>query len=196
MHATPETQQSAGPVDPRHSFAEFLITESWTTRLSKAERRWLAVYRREHPKPLSDWWQGNFVSEELTVPVHVHEYSFGRYQHSATAGRHPSIAGGWRATVTSSVDDRGWDCGFHAQLEGVTAFLNAMGLEPIPGAEEDLGPFFNDGPGYVDLVDAFEALVDRMVAALTVVSRAALAANPDAEATVAQQTDAFDDLPF
>jgi hypothetical protein len=196
MHSTSATQHAERLPDPRGSFAAFLATEGWTEQLSKLERRWLAVYQREHSKRLSDFWEQDFVKEHLGGPVHVHEQSFGRYGHSASAARHPSIAGGWRAGVASRVDDNGWDSGFCAHLEGVRAFLEAMGLEPIPGAEDDLGPFLDSGPGYVDLLNAYETLVDRMVAALTIVSRAALTANPGAEAIVAQQKDAFDQLPF
>jgi hypothetical protein len=92
--------------------------------------------------------------------------------------------------LASIEDDNGWHRGWWSEVHGLHAFLEAMGLDVIPEASERLGPFYDERGYNSDLLRAYGDLATRLLAMLVIVSKAALDANPEAQAEIKKQTEA------
>jgi hypothetical protein len=98
-----------------------------------------------------------------------------------------NVAGGWACCVRMSSDAIGTPCGYEVHLYGLDAFMEAMGLEPIVGANEKLGRF-------AEKQDAYRELLVRLLAVLTRVSQAALDQSPHAQERMQRLELEFEEL--
>jgi hypothetical protein len=153
---------------------------------SDDERAWLERYKAMHANPLDDPLNDDRGAErefDLTVPFigirppadFIRELGHGNV----------NVAGGWCYRLGIAYDDSG-EAGFLCQLDGLDAFCEAMGLEPIADSGAVLGPFHTER-------EAWDWLARRMLATLVEVSKAALATRLTSRPVVARQEAAFDE---
>jgi hypothetical protein len=154
--------------------------------LSPKDREWLAAYKASHRHRLvddvTDWdcWE-----EDLGIDVAGQEV-VGLYKYLLELGRgNSSVAGGWWLRVGTDHDENDWPQGWRSQLVGLDAFLKALGGQSLAASGEMLGPFESE-------LDAYRALVVRMLSTLVIVSRSALAAVPASALLRARQEAAYE----
>jgi hypothetical protein len=195
LHAR-EREDDSKQTDPRERedarYAEALMKRQWRERLHPHEVEWLRSWQAEHENPRrDDACIGHTRTEDLGVRLgglsvvgtrNLDEYGSGNV----------NIAAGWFFRVGTTEDDRGWPRGWWSEVHGLDAFLEAMGLDPIPEASEPLGPFYNEAYPMYDRVRAYEELATRLLATLIIVSRAALEASPETQKRIEQQRAAFE----
>jgi hypothetical protein len=190
LHAR-EREGDSRKRDPRERedarYAESLMERRWVEYLHPHEVEWLESWQANHENPdRNDVCDGRMWAQDLGVGLAGLEV-FGARNRDELGNGNVNIAGGWFFRVGSTEDDRGWPRGWWSEVHGLDAFLEAMGLDPMPEASEPLGPFYNQRHPTNDRVRAYEELAKRLLAVLIIVSRAALEANPEAHKRMEQQ---------
>lgn len=169
-------------------YAEALLSRGHLLHPNELEwlRRWQAQHENDAQVTV-----GQARGCDLGISMSGLDVIGGRDRYELRVGN-VNVAGGWGWRVFSLQDEQGWNNGWGAQLSGMDAFLEAMGLQFIDGAEDMLGPFHDEYDWRVGQELAVAALLKRMLAALVVVSRAALEPS-DAEERIQSQAPTADE---
>lgn len=172
-------------------YAESLMERQWREGLHEHEATWLARWQATHENPERDDYQvGRRRRDDLGVRMggldvigvrNLEELGYGNV----------NIAGGWYWRVGSVQDERGWQRGWWSELHGLDAFLEAIGVNAVPGASEPLGVYYDERHPWYDRVRAYEELAIRLLATLVIVSREALKGDAAAAERADRQADEF-----
>lgn len=175
--------------------AGMLLARAWSggRPLHESDAEWLREWPASHVNPSRhDYNVGRARRIDLGVYMEGAEV-LGAFSRDELVSGNVNVAGGWAWRVESVEDENGWPRGYKAELCGLDAFLEAMGLESVEGSGDLLGPFRFDLCPSVEEVVAYKALATRMLAALVHVSRAALDQNSQAQPRIRKQQAEFEE---